>query len=146
MFRLAQFGIVVSMLGMMLTFIGLFPGVAGFDPTPGIGIVQVVTILIGFSLLIVGAFIYVKYTFYPYDKATLAQEIALRLSMTGLLFASMAAFADILGFGSNVRTADSDLFFGPWQAIGLFGSFLLASLGVLLYALMGHAEDENDPS
>lgn len=140
--RVAQVGIALGALGTVLAFMGLFPGVTGITPTPGIGIVQLVLILTGFTLLIAGAFIYVKYTFYARRPSTLAQQIGLRLSMTGLLFAGFAAMADILGFGSNPRTDTSDIYFGPWQAAGLVGGFLVASLGVLLYALSGPPDDD----
>ena len=140
MVRIGQIGIAVGALGVVLAFMGLFPGVTGLPPTPGIGAIQLVTILAGFSLLIAGAFIYAKYTFYVGCSANLAQQIALRLSMTGLLFAGMSAMADVLGFGSNVRTETSDIFFGSWQAGGLIGGFLIAALGVLLYVITGPAE------
>lgn len=145
MARLAQVGIALGVLGVVLTLMGLFPGVTGVEPTPGIGLVQVIMILTGLSLLIAGAFIYVKYTFYTYTPANLAQQIAIRLSMTGLLFSAMSSMADILGFGSNIRTETSDILFGPWQALGLIGGFLIASLGVLIYALVGPdtQEDQN---
>jgi hypothetical protein len=142
MVRVGQIGIALGVLGVVLAFMGLFPGMTGLPPTPGIGAIQLVTMLVGFSLLIAGAFIYVKYTFYTRNRSTLGQQIALRLSMTGLLFAGMSALADILGFGSNVRNATEDIFFGSWQAGGLIGGFLVASLGVLIYALTGPLEAE----
>lgn len=143
--RVAQFGIALGALGAVIAFMGLFPGVTGLEPTVGIGVVQVTMILTGFALLIAGAFIYVKYTFYHRRPSTLGQQIGLRLSMTGLLFAAMASYADILGFGSNVRTATSDIFFGPWQAIGLIGGFMIASFGVLIYAFSG-TQGNSSPS
>jgi hypothetical protein len=142
MVRIGQIGIALGVLGVVLAFMGLFPGMTGLPPTPGIGAIQLVTMLVGFSLLITGAFIYVKYTFYTRSRSNLGQQIALRLSMTGLLFAGMSALADVLGFGSNVRNATEDIFFGSWQAGGLIGGFLVASVGVLLYALIGPAEVE----
>lgn len=146
MVRVGQIGIALGALGMVLAVMGLFPGVTGLPPTPGIGTIQLVTILSGFSLLITGAFIYAKYTFYSYIRSNLSQQIALRLSMTGLLLAGMAAMADILGFGSNVREPGSDIFFGPWQAIGLIGGFLVAAVGVLLYAVTGPVDSKSPPA
>lgn len=137
MVRIGQIGIALGVLGAVLAVMGLFPGVTGLPPTPGIGTIQLLILLTGFTLLIAGAFIYAKYTFYSYQTANLAQQIALRLSMTGLLFSGMSAMADILGFGSNLRTETSDIFFGAWQAAGLIGGFLVASLGVLVYAVAG---------
>lgn len=146
MARLAQVGIALGALGVVLTFMGLFPGVTGVEPTLGIGLVQLILILTGFSLLITGAFIYAKYTFYTYTPANLGQQIAMRLSMTGLLLAAMSSMADILGFGSNVRSETVDIFFGPWQAVGLIGGFLIASLGVLIYTLLGMPKDGDNQS
>jgi hypothetical protein len=145
MARLGQVGIALGALGVVLAFMGLFPGVTGVEPTLGIGLVQLILILTGFSLLITGAFIYVKYTFYTYTPANLAQQIAMRLSMTGLLLSAMGSMADILGFGSNIRSDTADILFGPWQAVGLIGGFLIASIGVLIYALVGKVDDDQKP-
>jgi hypothetical protein len=144
MVRIAQFGIVLGLFGGVLAFIGLFPGITGVNTTPGLGILQVMALLVGLSMLITGALIYVKFTFYLGVGSTLLQQIGLRLALTGLVFASMSALADIVGFGSNLRTEYSDLYFGPWQAAGLIGSFIISALGVLIFALAGPS-DENPP-
>jgi len=143
--RIAQFGIAVGALGVMLAFMGLFPGVTGIEETGGFGPLQIFTILGGFTLLIIGALIYVKFTFYPDRPANLAQQIGVRLAMTGLIFTAMAGMADILGFGSN--PADSgEIYLGPWQAVGIVGSLLISSLGVLIYAIAGEAEKKDGES
>jgi uncharacterized membrane protein len=139
--RVAQFGIALGALGIVLAFMGLFPGVTGIEPAAGIGVVQIFTILVGFTLLMLGALIYVKFTFYPFKSATLAQQIGVRLAMTGLLFAAMAGFADVLGFGSNVRPEATDAVLGPLQALGVIGGLLMASIGVLLYAVSGNPDE-----
>ena len=129
----------------MLAFMGLFPGVTGIEETGGFGPLQIFTILGGFTLLITGALIYVKFTFYPDRPANLAQQIGVRLAMTGLIFTAMAGMADILGFGSN--PADSgEIYLGPWQAVGIVGSLLISSLGVLIYAIAGEAEKKDGES
>ena len=116
----------------MLAAIGLFPGLTGMPTVQGIGAVQLFMVMVGLSLLVLGALLYVKSTFYARRTATLMQQIALRLSLTALLFAGMSAVADVLGFGSNVRDMyTEDIFFGPLQAVGLIGGFLVASFGVL---------------
>jgi len=135
--RIAQFGIALGALGTVLTFMGLFPGVTGLNPARGIGIVQIFTMLIGFTLLIMGALIYVKFTFYFGHPANLAQQIGIRLALTGLLFAAMSGSADIVGFGSHGSATGSEPLFGMLQAIGIIGSFIIAALGVLVYAISG---------
>lgn len=135
--RFSQVGIAVGALGIMLAFMGLFPGVTGFEPTLGIGIVQVFLLLFGYSLLIIGAIMYVKFTFYLGIPSTLAQQIGVRLALTGLLFAALAGLSDILGFGSHVRSDVTDIFLGELQALGILASFGVSSFGVLIYAILG---------
>jgi hypothetical protein len=144
MIRVAQFGIVVGALGAVLTLMGLFPGMTGLEPTTGFGIIQIFTILIGFTLLIIGALIYAKFTFYPYQSANLAQQIGIRLAMTGILFAGMAGMADVLGFGSHL-VSETDILLGRLQALGIIGGFGTSSLGVLLYAVTGIPNDGLPP-
>mgnify|MGYP000607288112 CR=1 FL=1 len=137
MARLAQFGIALGTLGTMLILMGLFPGITGIRPTVTIGIIQIVTILAGFSLLIIGALVYVKFMFYATQESNLSQQVGLRLALTGLVFAAICGLADVLGFGSNLRAEDSDFLLGPLQAFGVIGSFLVASIGVIIYAVRG---------
>jgi hypothetical protein len=135
--RVAQVGIAIGVLGLIITIMGLFPGVTGVAPTPAIGIVQMLAILVGFCLLIFGALLYAKITFYIDIQSNLAQQIGTRLALTGLLFAALCGLADIVGFGSHTRALAVDVFIGPLQAIGMVGNFVLAALGVFLYVMAG---------
>ncbi len=146
MWRFAQVGIAIGALGAMICFMGLFPGVTGALPTVGIGIVQVVMVLFGYALLIFGALIYVKFTFFLGVPSTLVQQIAIRFALTGILFAALAGLSDILGFGSHIRDDISDIFFGQWQMVGILASFALSSAGVLLYVLSGAHVATNAPA
>ncbi len=133
-----QIGIALSTLGVMLTLLGLFPDITGAPTGTGFGVVQFVAVIIGFTLLIVGAIIYVKYTFYIGLISNLSQQIGLRLAWTGIVFSSIAGFADFLGFGSHVIGITTDVYLGPIQAIGIIGGFLISCLGVLVYAVTGN--------
>lgn len=137
MWRFAQVGIALGALGVMICLMGLFPGVTGAVPTAGIGLIQVTMVITGYSLLILGALTYLKYTFYLEVPATLSQQVGMRLALTGLLFAAFAGLADILGFGSHIRDDAGDIFLGQLQMIGILASFGLSSLGVLVYVLAG---------
>lgn len=140
MARFAQVGIALGTLGIIIAMMGLFPEVTGVPPTVGIGIVQVLMLLTGFGLLVFGALIYVKFTFYLGQPANLAQQIGVRIALTGLVFAALAGLADILGFGSHIRSDVGDILFGPLQAMGIIGNFVLSAIGVLLYAVAGNPE------
>ncbi|MCY3720525.1 MAG: hypothetical protein OXG07_13345 [Anaerolineaceae bacterium] len=149
--RLEQTGMLSGTAGVMMAVTGLFPSLTGQVTVGGIGALQLVTMLAGLSLLIFGALLYVKAAFYPRARATFAQQIAVRLSLTALLIAGMASAADVLGFGSNVHALYAeDIYFGPLQAAGLIGGFAVAASGVLLYALGGmrgqNQKDDNDPT
>jgi hypothetical protein len=144
--RFAQVGIALSALGVVLAMMGLFPGVTGVEPTVGIGIVQVILLLMGYFLLMSGALLYVKCMFYLHQSVNLAQSVGMRLAITGLLFAGLSGFADLFGFGSHIRTLESDVFFGSWQAFGLIASFAISSLGVMLYALAGQPQLPHESS
>ena len=146
MWRFAQVGIALGALGAMICLMGLFPGVTGADPTIGIGIVQVMMVLFGYALLIFGALIYVKFTFYLGVPSTLPQQIGIRLALTGILFAALCGLADILVFGSHVRSETADIFFGQWQMFGILASFALSSAGVLVYVVAGISHAINAPT
>ena len=137
MWRFSQVGIALGALGGMICFMGLFPGVTGAEPTVGIGLVQVVMVLIGYTLLILGALTYLKFTFFLEAPANLVQNIGTRLALTGILFATLSGMADILGFGTHIRDGAGDLYFGRLQMIGILASFGLSSFGVLVYVLAG---------
>ncbi len=139
---MAQVGIAVSLLGFVLALMGMFPGVTGLDATVGIGVLQIVVVLIGFTLLISGAFFYVQGAYYPGVRHNLAQQVAVRLSATGLLFAAIAGLGDLLGFGSHPPFLTDGPILGYWQAAGLIGGFVVASFGVVFFALAGPVDDE----
>jgi len=132
-----RFGIAVGLLGGIVLLIGLFPQITGIEPTPGVGIVKITTILIGYSTFILGALIFVQSAFYPKRSHTLWQEIGVRLSLTGLVVSAFSAYADVLGYGSNPPEPGQRPILGIYQTTGLVGGFLIAALGVLIFALSG---------
>ncbi len=137
MWRFSQVGIALGALGGIICFMGLFPGVTGAQPTIGIGLIQVMMVLFGYTMLILGALTYLKFTFFLDVSVNLAQNIGTRLALTGILFATLAGMADILGFGTHIRDDTGELYFGQLQMIGILASFGLSSLGVLVYVLAG---------
>ncbi len=143
MSKLAQFGTATALLGLVLAFMGLFPGTLGLDPTEGIGILQIFVTLIGFALLNMGAYIYAKDTWFRGKPQTLAQSIGVRLTLTGLLFAAAAGLADLLGFGSHPSGNTIRPLLGPWQAVGFVMGFWISTLGVAVFVIYGRWTDKN---
>ncbi len=140
--RYGQVAILVGTLGLVLAIIGLFPGTTGVEAQTGIGLLQIWVILLGMTLLILGALLFVKIMFYPSVRTNLAQDIAVRLSLTGLLIAAATGLADVLGYGSHSPGDKQNLpYLGIWQAIGMVFGFTIASLGVMIFALMGPTKE-----
>ncbi|CAG0998374.1 MAG: hypothetical protein IAE83_10065 [Anaerolinea sp.] len=136
--KLSQLGIMIILLGGVITMIGFFPGVIGAESAGGIGVLQTLAILSGFAILIGGAFVFLRSSYYPSSKHTLAQRIAARLSMTGIVFSTASGLADVLGFGSHPPIPPIQRpMLGSTQMVGLFLGFAIASAGVVIYALMG---------
>lgn len=136
--QLLQFGILIAALGAIFSLIGLFPGVTGIDPQTGTGILQIVMIIAGVWLIIVGELVLVKVVFYPRQSSNLSQSIAIRLSFTALLFLGAVGMSDVLGYGSNPPEGDfSYPIMGVFQASGIVLGFVMASIGVLLFVITG---------
>jgi hypothetical protein len=114
--------------------------VTGRAPTPNVGLVQLMALLIGWSLMTFGALIYAKFTYFAKTMSTLVQQIGSRLALTGIVFAVMCGLADVLGFGSHAGVLAGDVVIGQFQIAGIIGSFLLSSIGVLVYVLGGTPE------
>ena len=144
--RDGQLSITIGVLGIVVTLIGLFPGLIGLETVEGIGVLQVLVILVGFSLLFLGAYVFVKETYFSGQPNTLGQDIGVRLTLTGLVLAGAAGLADVLGFGTHTPSQADRPYLGAWQAAVFLGGFLLASAGVVVYTLFGPvAPDEDGP-
>ncbi len=139
-----QISITIGALGIVIALIGLFPGIVGLETTPGVGVLQVLVVLLGFSILFTGAYIFAKRSFYAGLPNTLAQDIGVRLTLTGLLIAVAAGLADVLGFGSHTPSETTRPFLGRLQAVVFVGGILTASIGVVIFALFGPDQPEPD--
>jgi len=146
----AQIGIAIGLLGLMVSSLGLFPGLTGVSPLPGFGMIQFATVLAGFSLLTFGGLVYAKFTLYAGRSANLAQQIGVRLSLTGLVVAALAGFSDFLGFGSHLPQGSGTGYLGELQILGALLGYVAAFGGVFLYALAGspppEPEDDAEPA
>ena len=140
MARVAQFGIALGALGLLILVMGVFPGVTGRAPTPNVGLVQLMALLTGWSLIAFGALIYAKFTYFPHKMSNLTQQIGSRLALTGIVFSVICGLADVLGFGSHAGVLAGDVVIGQFQIAGIIGSFVLSSIGVLIYVLGGMPE------
>ena len=143
--KFVQASILIGTFGLVTCFMGLYPGITGAEPQSGIGVLQILAILSGMSFMILGALIFVKVNFYPQVSVNLAQQIALRLCLTGILFAAASGFADLLGYGSNPPGGPEEIpILGPYQAAGMVFGYFVAAVGVLMYAIAGPSEESTN--
>jgi hypothetical protein len=131
MSRLAQLGVFSLVLGGVVLFLGVFPSAVDADSVAGIGLLQIVTMLVGLVLIVLGAYVVVYALFHRGTPSTLTRDIGIRLGLTGMVIAAAATLADTMGFGSHT-SADGPLF-GWLQALGMLFGFGIAALGVLMY-------------
>jgi hypothetical protein len=144
--KYSQISITLGALGIVITLVGLFPGIVGLETVEGVGVLQVLVILLGFSVLFTGAYLFARRVFYPGRPNTLAQDIGTRLTMTGLLIAAAAGLADVLGFGSHGSSEGTRPLLGRLQAIVFVGGILLASSGVIIFAVFGPSQEKRTDS
>jgi hypothetical protein len=130
--RLARFAVATVVTGFFIFVIGLYPGLIRLDLTPGIGLLQIGTFLLGITIMTFGAYLYAYAARHRAQPRTLREDIGLRLMATGLVISYVTGFADVLGIGSHFG-AERPLF-GPFQASGVALGVLIIVAGVILYA------------
>lgn len=130
--RLARSGVVVAVAGLFIILIGFFPEVVQLDLTPGIGILQIFVLLVGVSLVTLGAYVYMYATRHRDQPPRLREDVGTRLMATGLVICYACGFADVLGIGSHFG-AERPLF-GGIQAWGVAIGCLVIGIGVALYS------------
>jgi RimJ/RimL family protein N-acetyltransferase len=143
--QLVQLGILVASLGGVLSLISLYPSITGVEPKSGIGLLQILILLFSMSLIVFGLWLFIKVAFYPTTSTNLAQRIAIRLSMTGLLFAAALGMSDILGYGSNPPGGETSFpILGIYQVLGMLFGFLMGCTGVLIFWVAGPKQRHPD--
>jgi hypothetical protein len=130
--RLVAVTVALIAAGFFLFVIGLFPGLFGLDWTPGIGLLQITTLLLGITVMTVSAYVYARLTLPKAEPArSLRAEIGVRLMATGLVVAYGSGYADLLGIGSGGH--GGPLVFGPVKAAGVALGVLVIAAGLFLY-------------
>ena len=131
MSRLAQLGVFCTVLGAVVLFLGVFPGAVGADATAGIGLMQILAILIGLGLFVIGAYIVLFALIHRGQPRNLLRDIGVRLGFTGLIISASAILADVFGFGSH--TGQQGVLLGWLQAVGVLIGFAVSAVGVIVY-------------
>jgi hypothetical protein len=130
--RLARAGVAIVVFGLFVFVVGVFPDLIRLGLTPGIGLLQITSLLLGTSIMALGAYVYAYATRHRALPHRLREDIGLRLMATGQVIAYATGYADVLGIGSHYG-AERPLL-GLLQASGIALGIFVTLLGLILYA------------
>lgn len=125
--------LLLFLIGNVLVILSLAAEILGLDLTPGFGIVQMLQLLIGLTLLTLAGFLHMYSLRAPDTPRSLQADIGIRLASTGLVFTYVAGLADLMGIGTHVDPAFERPFVGPLQLGGLIVGIISITAGMILY-------------
>lgn len=125
--------LLLFLIGNVLVILSLAAEILGLDLTPGFGIVQMLQLLIGLTLLTLAGFLHMYSLRSPDTPRSLQADIGIRLAATGLVFTYVSGLADLMGIGTHVDPAFERPFVGPLQLGGLIVGIISITLGMILY-------------
>jgi len=125
--------LVLLLLGVLLIAFALSADWLGVDVTPGFGVLQMISLLLGISSLTLGLFLWMKACRPANAAKSLQADIGWRLAATGLLFIYVTGLADLIGIGTHVGPEFVRPFLGPLQLAGFALGSIVILVGVFLY-------------
>jgi hypothetical protein len=125
--------VVLFILGVAAVVFSLVGDWIRNDLTPGFGMVQMVSLLLGMTMITFAGFLAIQSRRRRNVPRSLQADIGIRMAATGLVFAYVAGFSDLLGIGTHVGPEFSRPFVGPLQLGGLILGVLSIGAGALLY-------------
>ncbi|HZD11691.1 MAG TPA: hypothetical protein VE553_10145 [Candidatus Binatia bacterium] len=125
--------LLLFLIGNVLVILSLAAEILGLDLTPGFGIVQMLQLLIGLTLLTLAGFIHIYSLRAPDAPRSLQADIGVRLAATGLVFAYVSGLSDLMGIGTHVQPAFERPYVGPLQLGGLVLGIVSITAGMILY-------------
>ena len=105
----------------------------GLDLTPGFGLIQMVALLMGLTLITIAIYMHLIERRSKDAPKSLQADIGIRLSATGLVLTYVVGLSDTIGIGTHVNPNFGRPFVGPLQIGGLILGILMVILGIILY-------------
>ena len=125
-----RFGIILTLIGLLIFLIGVRPDILGMDRSPVVGFIQITVMLVGLAIICIGGYITLISLWFK-RIPSIAAEIGMRLMSTGYVVAVLSGMADIIGFGSHPFPYVVP-YFGMWQARGVQIGEGIIAIGLLL--------------
>lgn len=123
-------GLLVALVGWALYLVGMRPQWFGLERAPGVGLVQLLILSVGWVIFAAGAYWSIAAMWPKGQPWPLRADIGARLLATGTVLVVLAALADVFGLGSHPWPLTPS--FGPWQQAGVLIGQGVGFLGVLL--------------
>jgi hypothetical protein len=120
-------------LGLLLSLLSLLADYIGLDLTPGFGILQMITLLIGMTCITAALYGYIYGLRGNNTPRSLQADIGVRLGATGLVLLYVAGLADLIGIGTHIQPQFERPYVGPLQIGGMSLGILCISVGLYLY-------------
>jgi hypothetical protein len=128
--RRIRFGIILTLMGALIFFIGARPELVGMDRSPVIGFIQIGVMLVGLAIICLGGYWAIASLWHK-RTLSIAAEIGMRFISTGYVVAAISGLADIIGLGSHPYAVVVP-YFGYWQSRGVQIGEGIIALGLLL--------------
>lgn len=125
-----RLGIILTLAGVLIFFVGARPEIIGADRSPVIGFIQISVMLAGLAFICFGGF-WAIVSLWHKRTPSIAAEIGMRLISTGFVVAVISGLADIFGLGSH-PFAYVVPYFGVWQARGIQIGQGIIAVGLLM--------------
>ncbi len=120
-------------LGIVLVVLAILADSLGLDVTPGFGVLQMVGLLTGITLLTLATYLYLLSLRPGNLPRSLQADIGVRLTATGLVFMIVTGLSDLIGIGTHVNPAFERPFVGPLQLGGVLLGLVMIVAGLLLF-------------
>ena len=127
--RRVRFGLIVTILGLLIYILGVDPALFGLDRSTVMGFLQIAVFLVGLAMICIGGFVTLN-TLWNNRKKSIAADIGYRLVSTGYVIAVITGMADVFGIGS--QTFPSIPHFGIWQVVGVIIGVMTIAIGFFL--------------
>lgn len=125
--------LLLSLVGALALLVSLGAQTLGQDITPGFGAWQMVFLLTGITCFTVVGFLVLQSWRAPNAPRSLQADIGVRLAATGLVFAYVSGFADLLSIGTHPHANYPRPFVGWLQISGILLGIFSILVGMLLY-------------
>ncbi len=134
--------IILVFTGLISLFIAFGAPWVGQDLTPGFGALQMLFLMVGLTCLTVAGFLLLNRLRPDDAPRSLQADIGVRLAATGLVFAYVSGFADLLGIGTHPHANYPRPYMGWLQISGILLGLFSIVLGMFLY----HTSRGNRPA